>query len=185
MPATAVKSFAIANIAAVDIIEEKENNPKTYRLIQVASKATATPFISQGKDEELRVNNTIHAQNITEDITKGYEITFETVKAVMEVLALVDGGTWDGAQNKYSGAVAGKPTQRVPFTLKVYTAQKDYDGENKAFICFTFKHCKGTPISFNIQDGTFLTQEMKLKSRPKFNENAVEMATMQEIPEIP
>lgn len=185
MPATAVKSFAIANIAAVDIIEEKKTGAKTYRLIEVASKATASPLISQGKEEELRVKNTIHAQNITEDITKGYEVTLESVEAVMEVLALVDGGTWDGAQNKYSGAVAGKPTERTPFTLKVYTEEKDYDGDTKNIVCFTFKHCKGTPITFDIQDGTFLTQEMKLKSRPKFNENAVEMETMAKIPDIP
>ncbi|MGO3751212.1 MAG: hypothetical protein ACTJGH_00425 [Peptoniphilaceae bacterium] len=178
------KTFAIANIARVDIIEEKEEDPKKYSLLEVASKAEASAYISAGQDEELRVKNTIHAQNITEDITKGYEISLNTVKAVLEVLALVDGGKWDSESNKYTGPVAGKVTERTPFTMNVYTEDLDYNGDIKGYICFTFKHCKGSPVNFIIEDGNFMANDMKLKSRPKFGENVVEFSKVSELPTL-
>lgn len=184
MAATETKNFALANIARVDIIEEKEEGAKTYALLEVASKAEASAYISAGIDEELRVKNTIHAQNKTEDITKGYEVALSTVRAVMEVLALVDGGTWDGSGNKYTGPVAGSVTERQPFTMKVYTEDKDYNGETKNYVCFTFKHCKGTPVNFIIQDGTFMANDMKIKSTPKYGENVVEFEVMTTLPTI-
>lgn len=177
------KAYALANIARVDI-ETEETTPKKYTLIEVASKAAASPIVSEGADEELRVKNTIHAQNITEDITKAYELALTTVKADLEVLALVDGGTYDEATKKYTGPVAGKVTERTPFTVKVYTEDLDYNGDIKAYICFTFKHCKGTPVTFDIEDGKFLTQEMKIISRPKFEENVIEFEELAKLPEV-
>lgn len=183
MPATETKNFALANIARVDIIEEKETGAKTYSLIEVAKRAEASAYISAGIDEELRVKNTIHAQNKTEDITKGYELNLSTVRAVMEILALVDGGEWDGT-SKYTGPVAGSVTERQPFTVKVYTEDKDYNGDTISYVCFTFKHCKGTPVNFIIQDGTFMANDMKIRSTPKFGENVVEFETMEALPDI-
>lgn len=177
-----VKTFALANIARVDIIEEKDNG-KTYSLIEVASKAEASAYVSAGSNEELRVKNTIHAQNITEDITKGYEISLGFVKSVLEVLALVDGGTWDSETKEYKGPVAGQVTEREPFTLNIYTEQKDSDGGTKGYVSFTFKHCKGTPVDFIINDGAFMAQEMKLKASPKFGENVVEFKELEALPE--
>ena len=184
MPATETTNFALANIARVDIIEEKTTGAKTYSLLEVASKAEASAYISAGIDEELRVKNTIHAQNKTEDITKGYELNLSTVRAVMEVLALVDGGTWDGTENKYVGPVAGSVTERQLFTIKVYTEDKDYNGEIKNYVCFTFKHCKGTPVNFIIRDGTFMANDMKIRSTPKFGENVVEFEVITALPTI-
>lgn len=175
------KDMALANIAAVQIVTE-EDVPVTHTLIEVASKAEASAYISAGQDEELRVKNTIHAQNKTEDIVKGYEIGFSTVKAFLPVLALVDGGEWDDASGKYTGPVAGKPTERTQFTLNVYTEDLDYNGDIKGYVCFVFKHCKGTPVDFIIEDGTFIANDMKLKSSPRFGENVIEFEQVEELP---
>lgn len=178
-----IKTMALANIAAVQIVTEGEN-PVTHELIEVASKAQASAYISAGQDEELRVKNTIHAQNKTEDIVKGYEIALSTVKAVLPILALVDGGKWDEEKKKYTGPVAGIPTERTLFTLKVFTEDLDYNGEIKGYICFVFKHCKGTPVDFIIEDGNFMANDMKLKSSPRFGENVIEFEEVTEIPAV-
>jgi len=86
-----VKEFPLANIVRVEI-ETEEETSKMYRLTDVASEAEITAFISEGEEQELRVKNTIKAQNKTEDIVKGYDIRLVSATMVPEILALVDGG---------------------------------------------------------------------------------------------
>lgn len=176
-----LKSMALANIVRVDI-ETEESEPKKYHLIETASEATAEAFLSQGQEQELRVGNTIHAQNNTKDIVKGYNITFSMIKGVLEVLALIDGGVWDSANKKYTGPVAGKVTKRTLFTLKVYQEDKDYNSEVKGFVCYTFKHCEGSPLSWTIRDGVFFSPSATLKARPRYGENVLEFSELQELP---
>jgi len=83
-----VKEFALANIVRVDI-ETEEETPKQYRLTDVATEAEITAFISEGQEQELRVKNTIKAQNNTEDIVKGYNIRLLSATMIAEILALV------------------------------------------------------------------------------------------------
>lgn len=181
-----LKTYAIANIARVDIVTE-ETVPKTYTLIEVANTAEASAYVSEGKDEELRVKNTIHAQIITEDITKGYQLKLGTVQAALDVLALVDGGTYtpagENTEASYEGPVAGVVTQRVPFTTKVYTEVLDYNGDVLEYVLFEYKHCKGKPVNFILNDGQFMANEMNIVARPKKGENVIKFSTLKELPE--
>ena len=102
----------------------------------------------------------------------------------METLALVDGGKWDGTTEKYVGPVAGTPTERQLFTMKVYTEDLDYNGDIKGYVCFIFKHCKGTPVNFIIQDGAFMANDMKIKCGPRFGENVIEFEKIKELPKV-
>lgn len=175
------EAYTIANIARVDI-ETEEETPKTYTLIEVATQAEASAYVSEGQDEELRVKNTIHAQIVTEDITKGYQIKLNAVRAIMEVLALVDGGNWDSTTKKYTGPVAGVVTERTPFTLKIYTEDLDYNGDILNYVAFEYKHCKGKPVNFIQNDGQFATQEMNLVARPKKGETVVSFEVLDALP---
>ena len=177
-----METYTIANIARVDIVTE-EATPKTYTLEEVASQAEASAFVSEGQSEELRVKNTIHAQIVTEDITKGYQIKLNNVRAVLEVLALVDGGNWDDTAKKYTGPVAGEVTERIPFTLKIYTEDLDYNGDVLNYIMFEYKHCKGKPVNFIQNDGEFATQELNLVARPKKGEPVTSFDVLPELPE--
>lgn len=177
----AYEAYTIANIARVDIVTE-EDVPKTYTLQEVATQAEASAYVSEGKDEELRVKNTIHAQIVTEDITKGYQIKLNSVRAVMEVLSLIDGGTWDAENKTYTGPVAGVVTNRTPFTLKIYTEDLDYNGDILNYVEFEYKHCKGKPVNFIQNDGQFATQEMNMVARPKKGETVVSFTVLTELP---
>ncbi len=169
-----VQEFALANIARVDVVTEGDN-PDAYTLIDVMSEANIEARINEGEEQALRVKNIIKAQNRTEDIVMGYDITLTSVTMQPELLALIDGGTWDGTDKKYTAPVIGSPVERKRFTLKVYTEEKDTDGDTTGYVEFAFKHCQGRPLNYRLQDGQFFSEELRARSRPAMGESPVEM----------
>lgn len=182
-----VKEFPLANIVRVEI-ETEETTPKQYRLTDVASEAEVTAFVSEGQEQELRVKNVIKAQNNTEDIVKGYDIRLVSATMVPEILALIDGGTlrYDATESTkivgYDAPVIGTPVERKPFTMNIYTEEKDGDGATKSYVKFIFLHCKGTPVSYALQDGQFFAPELTSKSRPKKGEKPVSIDFLDALP---
>lgn len=173
--------YSLANIARVDV-ETEETTPVIYTLINVADEATIEAFVSEGEEKELRVKNVIKAQLKTEDIVKGYNIKLNSVTMQPEILALVDGGEWDAEDKKYVAPVIGTPVTKTPFTLKVYTEDKDADGSNSGYVVFSFKHCTGKPVNYSIKDGEFFVEELNAISRPKFGESPIEFTYIDELP---
>ena len=182
-----VKEFPLANIVRVEI-ETEEDTSKMYRLTDVASEATVEAYVSEGEEQELRVKNVIKAQNKTEDIVKGYDITLTSATMVAEILSLVDGGTvvYDDTDptkiKRYDAPVVGEPVKRTPFTAKIYTAEKDVDGSDVSYVCFNYKHCTGTPVNYSLVDGEFFAPELTFKSRPKMGESPVSIEFLDELP---
>lgn len=172
---------AICDIVRVDLKEEGAGGKK-FTLLEQSSNATITPIVSQGKDEELRVGNTIHAQNITEDITKGYQLQLGNVLSNLEVLALVDGGTYDDDTKTYTDPVAGQSVNRELLTVTVYAKVKDYNGETIGYRSYELKHCKGSPVSHDIQDGTFTAETLSLAARPSKGESCLSIKSLESLP---
>lgn len=181
------KDMAIANIVRVEL-ETEETTPKQYRLIDVASEADVTAFVSEGEQKELRVKNVIKAQNNMEDIVKGYDIRLLSATLAAEILALVDGGTlrFDDIEVTkvvgYDAPAIGEVIERQPFTLKIYTEEKDADGSTISYVCFKFLHCKGTPVNYRMQDGEFFAPEMLIRSRPKKGESPASVDFIDALP---
>lgn len=173
--------FPLANIARVEIITE-EAVPKEYRLTDVASEAEVIAYLSEGQQKQLRVKNTIKAQNKTEDIVMGYDIKLISATMIPEILALVDGGKWDSATKKYTAPVIGTPVERIPFTMNIYTEEKDGDGSTKSYVKFVYKNCKGKPVNYTLQDGEFFVPELSATSRPKLGASPVEFEILAELP---
>lgn len=182
-----VREFPLANIVRVDIITEEET-PKSYRLTDVATEANSTAFISEGAENELRVKNTIKAQNKFEDIVKGYDTTLTSATMVGEILALIDGGTlrYDAEETTkivgYDAPPIGSVVSRTPFTAKIYTAEKDVDGSDVSYVCFNYLHCKGTPVNYVFTDGEFFAPQLLFESRPKMGESPVTLDFYDELP---
>lgn len=176
-----VLEFALANIARVEVVTE-EAVPITHRMTNVASEADIQAYTSEGQEQTLRVKNTIKAQNKTEDIVMGYDINLKSVTMTPEILALVDGGTWDGAVKKYSAPAIGSPVERTPFSLKVYTEEKDTSGETLGYVCFTYLHCKGRPVNYSLKDAEFFSEELRAKSRPAMGESPVTFEYLESLP---
>lgn len=181
MAAITPLEFPLANIARVEMTTEEET-PKEYRLTDVASEAEITAYVSEGESKELRVKNTIKAQNRAEDIVMGYDIKLVSATMIPEILALVDGGTWEPTTKKYTAPPIGSPVERIPFTLNIYTEEKDGDGATKSYVKFAYKNCKGKPVDYNLQDGEFFAPELNATSRPKLGQSPVEVEFLEELP---
>ena len=101
---------------------------------------------------------------------------------IPEVLALIDGGIWDETSKKYSAPVVGEEVKRTPFTMHIYTEEKDADGSTKSYVKFSYKHCEGQPTNYSLQDGEFFVPELTAKSRPKMGESPVSFEILDELP---
>lgn len=178
-----VTALPLANIERAEIITEIAT-PAIYRF-DTASEASADAAVSSGTEQELRIKNQILAQNDTEDIVKGYDITLNDSIFSPEVFALVDGGAStieDSEFTGYAAPTAGSVVDRTRFQLAVYSAEKDYDGAILSYIRFVFPHCKGTPASISMKDGEFYAPSYKLKSRPKKGESPVLIQCLPALP---
>lgn len=173
----------IVNIVRTEIVTEEEA-PKTFRF-DSADEATYSPVISQGKENVLRVKNQILAIDKTEDIQYGSDINLKQVTFVPEILAIIDGGTLTKQSEKVTGynpPVIGTAVNRTPFTLKIYTEEKDADGDTLSYLCFSFKGCKGKPASFTFKDGEFITPQYTASSRVKKGQKPYELTFMEQLP---
>jgi len=173
--------YALANIARVDIVTQ-EDTPVTYSLTDVASEAEVIAYLNEGIEEVLRVKNTIKAQNKTADIAMGYDVTLTSATVIPEILALIDGGTWDSSGKEYDAPSIGTAVDRTLFDLDIYVEEKDGDGSTKGYVQFTYKNCEGSPLNFSMQDGEFFVPEMVLKSRPKLGASPVSFKILTELP---
>jgi hypothetical protein len=178
--------MAIANIERIDIITEEEE-PRVFSF-DTASEASAEAQISAGAENELRIKNQILAQNITEDIVKGFNISFTDSTFSPEVFALVDGGesTVDSNENfaKYSAPTAGEVVSRVKSTFAVYASEKDYDGNSLSFTAFVFPHASGSPASVSLKDGEFYAPSYTVKSRPSKGQSPMKVLSLPSLPVI-
>jgi len=181
MSATTPVEFPLANIARVEIITE-EDVPKEYRLTDVATDAEVIAYLSEGEEKALRVKNVIKAQNKTEYIVMGYDIKLISATMIPEILALIDGGTWTPATKKYAAPPIGSPVNRIPFTMNIYTEEKDGDGSTLSYVKFIYKNCKGKPVNYSLKDGEFFVPELNATSRPKLGASPVEFEILEELP---
>lgn len=179
--AEVIKEYPLANIARVDFVTE-EDVPKTYSLTDVATEAEVIAYLSEGIEEELRVKNTIKAQNKTADIVMGYDMTFQQATMIPEVLALIDGGEYDDVSKKYLAPKIGKAVERTKFTTNVYAEEKDGDGSTVGYVKFVYKNCEGKPLNYTLVEGEFFSPEMTIKTRPKLGESPVEFEMLETLP---
>ena len=180
-----VQEIPIANVARVEIVTE-EDEAKTY-VVTTASEAKIEAFISEGEEKELRKGNRLLAQLKTDDLIKGYDVTLKDLTMNPQVFAIVDGGVSTaaaegGAFESYTGPKVGEVLNRTPFTLNMYTEEKDGDGESKGYLKMSCQHCKGTPASIELKDGDFCAPEYKLKSRPKVGEAPLSITYLTALP---
>ncbi|MZQ76205.1 MAG: hypothetical protein GT589_08670 [Peptoclostridium sp.] len=186
MAAINLTGKALVNVVRVEVVTE-ETTPKTYRL-GTSDKANAKPKVSQGKEEILRVKNQILALDKTEDIVVGYDVDFENALMAPELFALIDGGTltYDPVETtkvtKYDAPTQGVAVSRTPFTLNIFTEEKETDGSILGYAKFAFAHCKGKPVDYQFEDGKFTASKLEMESRAKKNEKPVTIEFLDELP---
>lgn len=177
-------SSPIVNIVCAEIITDEEN--ARVMTFETVSSAEPERFISEGEETELRIRNTILAQNCLEDIIKGYNITLKDCILSRELLEVIDGGSsmtgGEGAFAGYISPVAGSVSERVRFCLRLYTSEKDYGGNDTAILRFSFPGCFGTPAKFSLENGAFVTPEYTVRSRPAAGGHAMAIEILDRLP---
>lgn len=174
----------IVNIVRAEITTEEEK-PRVLCFDTVTS-AEPEPVISKGDESELRVRNTILAQDTLEDIIKGYDITLKDCVLCSDLLEIIDGGskvlslgtTFPG----YNSPAAGSASQRIRFTLRLYAEEKDYGGETIGIFRFSFPNCVGTPAKFGLENGSFAAPEYLVRSRPRSGGCALTVEYLDRLP---
>jgi hypothetical protein len=162
----------LVNVAKCIVVNEKTG--ASFDIGDTASEIDVEPILSAGKRDILRVKNKIHGINQTEDIVIGYKLKLTDNTFNLDVMALVDGGTISGGV--YSSIPAGQVVDKDPFTLEVYTEEKDYS-RTTGYTKFTWKHCKGKVPKYKVKDGDFIVPEFEAESRPFRGEKSVEIET--------
>lgn len=181
-----IMEIPVANVARVDLTTEDEA-AKAYS-VRTASEMSIEAAVSEGAETELRKQNRLIALLRTDDLPRGYDLKFKDLVVTPPVYALIDGGTatfdeGGGKFKKYVGPKAGETAARTPFTVDIYTEEKDADGETVGYLRITCRHCKGSPASFSAKDGEFFSPEYTLKSRPRRGESPMEMEYLDALPE--
>lgn len=166
---TLLTGFNIANVEGVKVVTEEEAPATHYWKTMTSFDAEA--HIEEGEEKVQRVKNTIMGRLRTEDVVGGYDLNCEDERLIPEILALVDGGTWDSEQQIYKAPVIGQDIQRTAFTLFIYTSDRGGDAEVKNYLEWTFPHTKGTPVKLGAKDNEFHKPSYKLESRPADGES--------------
>ncbi|CDI49180.1 Ig-like domain-containing protein [Clostridium tetani] len=169
----------LVNVIKVNFIDEVTNIKHT---IETSDEIDIEPIKSDGKRDILRVKNTIYGINETEDIVIGYKLKLKDNLFNMKTMSLIHGGSIEG--NKYCGAEAGKVAERHPFTMEIFTEEKDYS-RTTGYAKFTYKHCKGKPAKYKVKDGEFLVPEYEAESIPFRGEKPVEIEFLDTLPSKP
>lgn len=176
-------SNPIVNIVRAELITD-EAQPRVLHFETVSS-ATPEPFISEGEESELRIRNTIVAQERLEDIIKGYNVTLKDCVMSKDLLEVIDGGQ-AGANaagpDSYASPVAGVESARTRFSLHLYAAEKDYAGDAVSYFRFSFPNCFGTPAKFSLENGSFTTPEYTVRSRPSAGDHAMRVTVLDSMP---
>jgi len=180
------ESNPIVNIVRAEVIT-LETAPRLMVFDNLSS-ASPEPCVSDGGEKELRVKNRILAQNLLEDIIKGYNIKLKDCVFSRDLFEIIDGGLARAAGSDcfagYSGPAGGVESERVRFDLRIYAAEKDYSGDATAYFRFSFPHCVGTPAKFSFEDGVFSTPEYLLRSRPASGRPALCIECLGNLPVI-
>lgn len=178
-------SNTIVNIVRAELVTDEQ--VKRVLSFDTVGSAEPEPFISEGEESELRVRNTILAQDRLEDILKGYDIKLVDCAVSRELLELVDGGEATAAAGAaafagYESPAAGTVSARTRFTLRLYTEEKDYSGEAVGYFRFSFPNCCGTPAKFSFENGSFTAPEYTVRSRPTTGGCALKLECMDRLP---
>ncbi len=178
----------IANVERIKIELEGEDAATSY-VFETATSCTFTAAVSSGQEVEQRVKNALCGMIKTDDIVKGYDIELEDQRLIAEVMALVDGGTLEtaaegGEWTKYTAPVIGSVVERKPFTLTMYTSDRNADGDAIEYYAWEFKACRGKPVGGSSADNQFTNMKYTIQSRPAFGVSPMTVSRVDELPVV-
>lgn len=124
---------------------------------------------------KLVVKGKLRAQKPKETTITGNEITLHDNVFNPELVLILQGGTivynqTTGAIESYTPPVAGSDDHGESFELNGYSAQYNAAGQIVNYEKITYPNCKGQPVAFSAEDGTFRAPEYTIDSAPNTGE---------------
>lgn len=177
-----LNGFNIANVEHVTVTTQNDV-PAVYHYRTMTS-FDAESKVSEGEEKTLRIKNRIMGRLKYEDIPEGYDLDCEDANVIPEILALVDGGTWNAEAKKYSAPVIGTEVVRTMFDLDIYTSNRDASGAAQSYLKWHFPNCKGKPVAISAKDDDFTNQKYKIESRAGNGQSPFDVEIVDELPAV-
>ena len=129
---------------------------------------------------KLIVKGRLIAQKGETVTVTGNQITLTDNVFNSELVKLLQGGTIITDQTTgdfigYRPPVVGDTTEQKTFKLKAYSSIYNAAGVLTGYERITYPNCKGTPIAFTSEDGTFRASDYVINSAPAEGESPYEM----------
>lgn len=139
---------------------------------------------------KLVVKGKLRAQKPAVKTVTGNKITLKDNVFNPELVLVLQGGevNYDTSdKNKaigYKPPVAGSADNGSTFTLNLYSAQYNAAGQIVNYEKISYPNCKGDPVAFGAEDGTFRAPEYTINSAPKTGEAPYEITYVDSLPEL-
>lgn len=74
--------------------------------------------------------------------------------------------------------------KRKPFTLTMYTSDRNADGDAIEYYAWEFKTCRGKPVGGSSADNQFTNMKYTIQSRPAFGVSPMTVSRVEELPAV-
>lgn len=169
-----------AEIPTIDcelITIEVERSNVTYEFgFTTANKIAVEPQIEETDAVKLIIKGKLKAQKPKMTTLTGNEITLTDNVFNPELVLVLQGGTIQYDQTDptkivgYTPPLTGGSSDGEVFKLNAYSAQYDASGTIVNYEKISYPNCKGSPVAFGAEDGTFRAPEYTINSSPNVNE---------------
>lgn len=139
---------------------------------------------------KLVVKGKLRAQKPAVKTVTGNKITLKDNVFNPELVLVLQGGEvkYDTSDKDkvigYKPPVAGSADNGSTFTLNLYSAQYNAAGQIVNYEMISYPNCKGDPVAFGAEDGTFRAPEYTINSAPKTGEAPYEIMYVDSLPKL-
>lgn len=157
-------------------------------ILDTANQIKVTVATETNDKVALIVKGRLIAQKPEEVTVTGNTIVLTDNVFNPEVVKILQGGTikYDSVDTKkvvgYTPPVVGSVEKGKVFMLKAYSAIYNAAGVLTGYEKITYPNCKGTPIAFNAEDGTFRASDYTINSAPANGEAPYDIDIVDSLP---
>jgi hypothetical protein len=192
----------VTEIPTIDVVRVSvQVGTGTEYVLDTASKIGVEPQIETQDAKKLIIKGVLKSQQPEKNTLTGNKITMTDNVFAPELVQILQGGIiryWTSAEHTtegtevttfgvsgYTPPVAGSdPTAVSAFKLKAYSAQYDAAGNIVQYECIEYPNCKGVPIAFGSEDGSFRAPEYTINSAPDTGAAPYDIKYMATLPAI-
>lgn len=179
-----------AEIATIDCCLVTIQADSTEFGFDTANEIEVEPQVEEQDAIKLVVKGILRAQKPKESTITGHKITLKDNVFNPELVLVLQGGKikYDTNQTTkiigYTPPVVGSAEKGKVFTLNAYSAQYDAAGRIVQYEKISYPNCKGVPVAFSSEDGSFRAPEYEINSAPETGQAPYDLSYVAKLPEL-